>query len=36
LSNIFTTQELDKNQTVRLFRTVQTEGTRKVEREIEN
>ena len=35
LSNIFETKELDRNSTVRNFRTVQKEGTRDVSREIE-
>jgi hypothetical protein len=35
LSNIFETNELDRNSTVRNFRTVQIEGTREVSREIE-
>ena len=34
-NNIFDEKELDKNSTVRKFRTVQVEGGRKVEREIE-
>ncbi|MGG7034904.1 MAG: virulence RhuM family protein [Flavobacterium sp.] len=35
LFNIFETKELDRSSTVRNFRTVQTEGTREVSREIE-
>lgn len=35
LSNIFETNELDKNATVRNFRTVQLEGTREVSRDLE-
>ena len=35
LSNVFSSGELDKDSTVRIFRTVQTEGTRNVTRNIE-
>lgn len=35
LTNIFETNELDKNATVRNFRTVQSEGTREVSRDLE-
>ena len=35
LTNIFETNELDKNATVRNFRTVQLEGTREVSRDLE-
>ena len=35
LTNIFETNELDKNATVRNFRTVQLEGTREVNRDLE-
>lgn len=35
LTNIFETNELDKNATVRKFRTVQSEGTREVSRDLE-
>ena len=35
LTNIFETNELDKNATVRNFRTVQLEGTRDVSRDLE-
>ncbi len=36
ISNIFSEGELDKNSTVRKFRTVQTEGNREVERELDH
>jgi hypothetical protein len=36
IKNVFDEGELDENSTVRKFRTVQQEGTREVEREIEN
>ncbi len=35
ISNIYSDEELDKEATVRKFRTVQTEGTRSVERELD-
>ena len=35
ITNIFLEEELDKNSTVRKFRTVQNEGSREVERELE-
>jgi hypothetical protein len=36
IGNLFQEGELDKNSTVRKFRTVQTEGTREVERELDH
>ncbi|MDR2538684.1 MAG: virulence RhuM family protein [Bifidobacteriaceae bacterium] len=36
IKNIFDEEELDKTSTVRKFRTVQTEGNRKVKREIDH
>src|SRR5690606_8314146 len=35
IGNIFTESELEKSSTVRKFRTVQTEGSREVERELD-